>query len=385
MTSESGRCGRKRDPDLNFCALRNFQSNSSIRTHTAQSDAQPCRDIDHLEAQDPLSAPETRSMAWETMPLSQQVRPPRDHGERYRVKKNHGLSPTRSLTSPPVPVRSLSQEEVAICMTAIRELLAQPDLAAMFGAPVDVKALDGYLTVVERPMDLKTICDAESSYHSYKFVLKDVRLVWQNCTAYWGQASKKDDPTGVLLLDMCEKARGFFKAAFDRACRARGVRLLDPALAGVVHAQQQFVGSVQRGGSNHDDDGGSDGGPSTSPRELKIVDLDMFTVYAVSPDSESDDGEHTDREPFDLVGLAQQRVSRGEMSVRISGTLQAARKKSTISLSLVKDAAKNEPPKTVEGEEVLAKIRAVPTGSRNGHQDVPTDPVIIESVEVAEA
>ena len=82
MTSESGRCGRKRDPDLNFCALRNFQSNSSIRTHTAQSDAQPCRDIDHLEAQDPLSAPETRSMAWETMPLSQQVRPPRDHGER---------------------------------------------------------------------------------------------------------------------------------------------------------------------------------------------------------------------------------------------------------------------------------------------------------------
>ena len=41
--------------------------------------------------------------------------------------------------------------------------------------------------------------------------------------------------------------------------------------------------------------------------------------------------------------------------------------------------------KIVEGEEVLAKIRAVPTGSRNGHQDVPTDPVIIESVEVAEA
>jgi peptidyl-prolyl cis-trans isomerase B (cyclophilin B) len=41
--------------------------------------------------------------------------------------------------------------------------------------------------------------------------------------------------------------------------------------------------------------------------------------------------------------------------------------------------------KMVEGEEVLAKIRAVPTGSRNGHQDVPTDPVIIESVEVVEA
>jgi len=294
-------------------------------------------------------------MAGETMPLSQQVRPPRDHGL-------SALTLADALSHFPfsLPVRSFSQEEVAICMTAIRELLAQPDLAAMFGAPVDVKALDGYLTVVERPMDLKTICDAASSYHSYKLVLKDVRLVWQNCTAYWGQASKKDDPTGVLLLDMCEKARGFFKAAFDRACRARGVRLLDPALAGVVHAQQQFVGSVQRGGSN----GNGDGGPSTSPRELKIVDLDLFTVYAVSPDSESD-GEHTDSEPFDLVGLAQQRVSGGEMSVQISGTLQAARKKSTISLSLVKDAAKNEPPKTVEGEEVLDWVVGWSTGVGN--------------------
>ncbi len=36
--------------------------------------------------------------------------------------------------------------------------------------------------------------------------------------------------------------------------------------------------------------------------------------------------------------------------------------------------------RVVEGEEVLDKIRAVPTTSRAGHQDVPVDPVIIESV-----
>ncbi len=40
--------------------------------------------------------------------------------------------------------------------------------------------------------------------------------------------------------------------------------------------------------------------------------------------------------------------------------------------------------KVTEGSEVLDKIRAVPTTSRNGHQDVPADPVIIESVEVVE-
>jgi peptidyl-prolyl cis-trans isomerase B (cyclophilin B) len=36
------------------------------------------------------------------------------------------------------------------------------------------------------------------------------------------------------------------------------------------------------------------------------------------------------------------------------------------------------------GAEVLDKIRGVPTGSRGGHQDVPTDDVIIESVEIVE-
>jgi peptidyl-prolyl cis-trans isomerase B (cyclophilin B) len=40
--------------------------------------------------------------------------------------------------------------------------------------------------------------------------------------------------------------------------------------------------------------------------------------------------------------------------------------------------------KMVEGEEVLEKIRNVPTGSSGGHQDVPNDPVIIESVEIVE-
>lgn len=36
------------------------------------------------------------------------------------------------------------------------------------------------------------------------------------------------------------------------------------------------------------------------------------------------------------------------------------------------------------GEEVLNKIRGLPTTSRSGHQDVPVDPVIIETVEVIE-
>ena len=40
--------------------------------------------------------------------------------------------------------------------------------------------------------------------------------------------------------------------------------------------------------------------------------------------------------------------------------------------------------KVTEGSDVLDKIRAVPTTSRGGHQDVPTDDVIIESVEVLE-
>ncbi len=40
--------------------------------------------------------------------------------------------------------------------------------------------------------------------------------------------------------------------------------------------------------------------------------------------------------------------------------------------------------KVTGGEEVLDKIRAVPTTSRGGHQDVPTDPVIIETVEIVE-
>ena len=40
--------------------------------------------------------------------------------------------------------------------------------------------------------------------------------------------------------------------------------------------------------------------------------------------------------------------------------------------------------KVTEGAEVLDKIRAVATTSRAGHQDVPVDPVIIESVEIVE-
>lgn len=38
--------------------------------------------------------------------------------------------------------------------------------------------------------------------------------------------------------------------------------------------------------------------------------------------------------------------------------------------------------RVTDGEEVLEKIRNVPTGSKAGHQDVPTDPIVIESVTV---
>jgi peptidyl-prolyl cis-trans isomerase B (cyclophilin B) len=34
---------------------------------------------------------------------------------------------------------------------------------------------------------------------------------------------------------------------------------------------------------------------------------------------------------------------------------------------------------------VLDKIRAVATGSSNGHQDVPVDPIIIETVQIVDA
>ena len=40
--------------------------------------------------------------------------------------------------------------------------------------------------------------------------------------------------------------------------------------------------------------------------------------------------------------------------------------------------------KVIEGSEVLDKIRVVPTASSNGHQDVPQDPVIIETVTILE-
>ena len=36
--------------------------------------------------------------------------------------------------------------------------------------------------------------------------------------------------------------------------------------------------------------------------------------------------------------------------------------------------------KVIAGENVVEKIRAVPTEARGGHQDVPVDPVIIEAV-----
>ena len=41
--------------------------------------------------------------------------------------------------------------------------------------------------------------------------------------------------------------------------------------------------------------------------------------------------------------------------------------------------------RVVSGDDVLDKIRAVSTGNLAGHQDVPTESVIIESVAVVEA
>ena len=40
--------------------------------------------------------------------------------------------------------------------------------------------------------------------------------------------------------------------------------------------------------------------------------------------------------------------------------------------------------KITQGEDVLDKIRCVQTGSQGGHQDVPTDPIIIESISATE-
>jgi peptidyl-prolyl cis-trans isomerase B (cyclophilin B) len=40
--------------------------------------------------------------------------------------------------------------------------------------------------------------------------------------------------------------------------------------------------------------------------------------------------------------------------------------------------------KVTDGLDVLEKIRTVPTSTQGGHQDVPTDPVIIESVTVVD-
>ena len=40
--------------------------------------------------------------------------------------------------------------------------------------------------------------------------------------------------------------------------------------------------------------------------------------------------------------------------------------------------------KVAQGEDVLDKIRCVQTGSQGGHQDVPTDPIIIESISIIE-
>ena len=40
--------------------------------------------------------------------------------------------------------------------------------------------------------------------------------------------------------------------------------------------------------------------------------------------------------------------------------------------------------KVVEGMDVVNKIKAVPTGSKAGHQDVPVEPVLIEKATVSE-
>ena len=254
-----------------------------------------------------------------------------------------------------------------LVLSAIMVVLSDPRLAPIFGAPVDVKALDGYLDVVERPMDLRTICSNQASYgEDYTSMLKDVRLVWQNCTAYWGQKGKERDTTGRMVLDMCGRARRMFMEALDRACRARGVRMLDPVLGGVAHGYQRFIGvrddledDTRDGMVDQDEDEGGErrgvgdeldrgqdeerGSGAASVSGLPILDLDLFDIYA-----------EESGEPVDLVTMGQLRVL-GEATVQVAGTLQAPRKKSTISLSLSKVKNQGEGPEKarVMDEEVL--------------------------------
>ena len=250
---------------------------------------------------------------------------------------------------------------LGIVLSAVQSVLSDPILAPIFGAPVDIKSLPGYLDVVERPMDLRTICNNQAG--DYKSVLRDVRLVWQNCTSYWGQKGKESDETGKVVLEMCGRARRLFLAALDRGCRARGVRMLDPMLGGAAHGYQRFSGDGEEGvetdqtgrepekqerdretgaggeasGSGRVVAGGSEGG------SLPIMDLDMFDIHTEDND-----------ESVDLLTMGHMRVA-GETSVRVTGTLQAPRKKSTISLSLskVKNAGTGCEKSKLDDEEVL--------------------------------
>ena len=256
---------------------------------------------------------------------------------------------------------------LGIVMTAVQTVLSDPTLAPIFGAPVDIKSLPGYLDVVERPMDLRTICNNQAS--DYKSVLRDVRLVWQNCTAYWGQKGKESDETGKVVLEMCRRARRMFLAALDRGCRARGVRMLDPMLGGAALSYQRFVAERDEmaqyeeeeeeeeevGGPGEHEGGretcaggeasgsGRDGASSFEGGSLPILDLDLFDIH-------TDDSE----EPVDLLAMGHMRVA-GETSVRVTGTMQAPRKKSTISLSLskVKNAGAGPERAKVADEEVI--------------------------------
>lgn len=266
---------------------------------------------------------------------------------------------------------------MGIALSAIESVLSDPTLAPIFGAPVDIKSLPGYMDVVERPMDLRTICNNQAG--DYKSVLRDVRLVWQNCTAYWGQKGKENDETGKMVLEMCDRARRVFLSALDRGCRARGLRMLDPMLGGAAHGYQRFLGDEDdmKGGADEEGPGrepeelegleglrdsggevsGSGRGGAGCPEgsSLPILDLDMFDIH-------TEDRE----ESVDLLTMGHMRVS-GETFVLVTGMLQAPKKKSTISLSLskVKNTGNDSEKARLVDEEVLDWVVGWSIGTGN--------------------
>jgi hypothetical protein len=225
------------------------------------------------------------------------------------------------------------REAMEALVASLQKTLQDPDTRAIFGAPVDTIAIPNYLSIVDNPRDLQSICnDAERSivphdqdrgvhYSSYKDVLADVRLVWQNCFKYNTQS---DDS---VILELCERSRRLFKESLDTECRKRGIQLVDPAVAGIAGVGDSLVF----------------GGSEEVSGALPIKNLDLFDILSASEEGE----------PVDLLNLGQMRCL-GEIAVA-SGTLQAPRKKKKISLSISKNTNKDSDAivERIHGEEIL--------------------------------